>query len=1235
MKQTLRKTFALKALMLFAMLMGAFSNAWADEVTTTYTFTGKDWTATTSNGESADWTNGKSGAGFNNNGIQVTTNASGAYGTSPVSFSNVTKIVATYNTNTSKGSGTIVAKIGDNAAISQKWEYNSSASDGRSANFTSEWTYETPQTGYVTITCNTSVNSIYLCSVAITCQVNGGDTPTLAESDFALANAPVALSFDLFDNSDAQVVSYTTSSTGAVTISESEYIETSVNAENNTITVTPKKKTPSTQAITVSQTKDETYSAGSATFTVTIDDSTPKTGGWQKANLSDLAEGDVFVIVGDNGDTYAMTNDNGTGSAPAAVAVTIANEEITSDVDDNIQWNISGNANEGYTFYPNGSTESWLYCTNTNNGIRVGTNTSNTFIVADGYLYHNGTSRYVGIYNSQDWRCYLTNGGNIESQTFSFYKYSDNATVKAPVITVAETFIGSTSATITCSTNDATIYYSFDNENWSVYTEALTITATTTIYAKAKKGNDESKVVSKRTTKEIPTPTVAIDATGITNTNVFDGTAAGTLTASVTYNDVAIEGATITWSGNNDEVATIDAETGAVTLVGAGSVTFTASFAGVENEYNSASDTYKMTVTNSDPNASGTKNNPYTVAQARNAIDAGTGITGVYAKGIVSKIVTAYNSQYGNISYNISEDGTEESDQLQAYRGFGIGGAWFTSKDDIQVGDEVVIYGNLKKYNSTYEFDAGNQLVSLSRAEKKDPELSFGETTSFTVAPKTVFTAPTLNNPHNLTVTFSSNNEGVVSVDETTGAVTIGESEGTAVITATFNGNDEYKAGSVSYTINVVDSREPADIAFGEIPETILLNEKATYAATSSVDNAVITYKSSDETIVKVDETTGEIEALSVGEAIITATIAETDQFKSNSASYTIIVVAPVVEKEHPFGFVYYEAFSGTSGSGGRDGVFTGNVGNKGLVYDEGNCKTDKFGGAYGCTKFGTTNDNGVLTTPSIALTGNGTLTFSAAGWGDAKTNTLKVTASGAQLDGDIDITLENGEWTDYTVNITEATGDVKLTFTGKRGFLDDIAVAPEEVPATYTRDVKIGKFGTICLPYSASVEGAELYIIEGKVVEGGETTAIVLAEEATLEAGIPYIFKGTADKLVATIISNVFVAADNYNGLYGTYAKQSVEEGSYLISNINENSEIVKAGTGCFSGINRAYINLDEVSPTAKSESAVKLAISDTATGINLVKVQEAGEAYDLTGRRVNAVKGGLYIVNGKKVVK
>lgn len=99
--------------------------------------------------------------------------------------------------------------------------------------------------------------------------------------------------------------------------------------------------------------------------------------------------------------------------------------------------------------------------------------------------------------------------------------------------------------------------------------------------------------------------TTTIDDSGINNTDVHLGTAAGSLTASVTTGGTSVPGATVTWSGNNNDVATIDESTGEVTLVSAGTVIFTARYAGVSGTYQSSSDTYEMTVTDSTPFSGG------------------------------------------------------------------------------------------------------------------------------------------------------------------------------------------------------------------------------------------------------------------------------------------------------------------------------------------------------------------------------------------------------------------------------------------------------------------------------------------------------------------------------------------------------------------------------------------------------------------------------------------------------
>ena len=124
-----------------------------------------------------------------------------------------------------------------------------------------------------------------------------------------------------------------------------------------------------------------------------------------------------------------------------------------------------------------------------------------------------------------------------------------------------------------------------------------------------------------------------------------------------------------------------------------------------------------------DPNAPGSVNNPYTVAQARAAIDAGTGTQNVYATGIVSAIPTAYSNQYNNITFNmVDEEGDEEF--LQAYRCGGDEAA------DVQIGDVVVVYGTLTLYNnSTYEFAQGCQVVSLTHPVITEPVITLSPAT--------------------------------------------------------------------------------------------------------------------------------------------------------------------------------------------------------------------------------------------------------------------------------------------------------------------------------------------------------------------------------------------------------------------------------------------------------------------------------------------------------------------------
>ena len=252
----------------------------------------------------------------------------------------------------------------------------------------------------------------------------------------------------------------------------------------------------------------------------------------------------------------------------------------------------------------------------------------------------------------------------------------------------------------------------------------------------------------------------------------------------------------VTYSSSDDNVATVAAD-GAVTIKAAGVVKITASFAG-NSSFLEGSASYTIGVTEH----AGTQADPYSVADARRVIDVMETAEGVYATGIVSEIVTAYNATYGNITYNISIDGSTAADQLQAYRGKGVNGENFSSANDIKVGDEVVVKGNLKKHTTIYEFDADNQLVNLKR-DKQQAGLAYEEK-EHTANVGEDFTEPTLTNPNSLTVTYSSSNTALATVDATTGEVSI-LAAGKVTITASSAADATYAAGSASYNITITD----------------------------------------------------------------------------------------------------------------------------------------------------------------------------------------------------------------------------------------------------------------------------------------------------------------------------------------------------------------------------------------------------------------------------------------------
>ena len=88
----------------------------------------------------------------------------------------------------------------------------------------------------------------------------------------------------------------------------------------------------------------------------------------------------------------------------------------------------------------------------------------------------------------------------------------------------------------------------------------------------------------------------------------------------------------------------------------------------------------------------------------------------VFVKGRITKI-DGIDTSYGNATYFIAdtnESGNTVGRELEVYRGYYLGGEKFTATDQIKVGDEVVVQGQLVNFKGTYEFTTKNKIYSLN-----------------------------------------------------------------------------------------------------------------------------------------------------------------------------------------------------------------------------------------------------------------------------------------------------------------------------------------------------------------------------------------------------------------------------------------------------------------------------------------------------------------------------------------
>ena len=409
----------------------------------------------------------------------------------------------------------------------------------------------------------------------------------------------------------------------------------------------------------------------------------------------------------------------------------------------------------------------------------------------------------------------------------------------------------------------------------------------------------------------------------------------------------------------------------------------------------------------------------------------------------------------------------------------------------------------------------------------------------------------------------------------------------------------------------------------------------ASYPTLTNTSDGKVAYESSNTEVATIDATTGEITLVAAGSTTITASVAATDNYSAASASYTLKVIdasalpepqAIVAEKNGE----YYAMLSSSEISKSKlDAIQV-------LVWNGNVVRT------AGASDFAWYIDES-----------EGTIVNAA---GEYATHSGKSTDLEVGDSKFIWIKTSEGYWASSTNNervLGLSVSNEKEVFAvpSLKATQNQFATAMPIVDG-YTRTVTSGNYGTICLPYAVSAgdyDGVEFFSVAGKVTENGEATAIVLNEETELEAGKPYVFSATTDKLIAIYSGEAASAEVDGNGLVGSFSGTTVNEGMYLLK---DNTVKLLGEAGGRIEANRAYFDLGRMSEYTEAVGVNQRLISlggsndDGTTGVEGIAAEEDAlvDVYTIDGVMVRsqvAASGatdglakGLYIVDGKKVV-
>ena len=327
---------------------------------------------------------------------------------------------------------------------------------------------------------------------------------------------------------------------------------------------------------------------------------------------------------------------------------------------------------------------------------------------------------------------------------------------------------------------------------------------------------------------------------------------------------------------------------------------------------------------------------------------------------------------------------------------------------------------------------------------------------------------------------------------------------------------------------------------------------------------------------------------------------------------------------------------------------------------DEGNPAFDKgdvYSGAHNVSSIHTTTGLDrfqCFSTNSVALTAQSGILL-----------ILPITAQKSMAEGTYQATISPIEFVQ-----TDATPDrpAPITFNitvTKSVVLDEMSTtapsAATNVDVIVRRTFNADEWSTICLPFEmteAQVKASfgndvRLGDFKGYVTEENQDGGVVgitvnFTDAVTIEANHPYIIKVSSDINEFTvegvdivldkepIVAAVPRTRRQWSEMIGTYVANTVLESNTVF--ICENQFWYSAGQTKMKAY-RAYFDFYDVLEEVDSQSAssnIKMSFDNTdVIGSYTITNPDAGNSFDLQGRRIQKPVKGIYIREGKKVVK